>query len=320
MLLNHHHHHHLLFSHSLSSSSLSSSLRRRAAENTIRFCDSKTHQRRGNPLIIIKGLERRTCSGSISNALTTARNKRKKCSRIRVWTEDDPPGKPLVSTDDGDKKNNFEPNPEQFLLTSVTFYVVMTAFSQTGCTYLNIHPDLFAQIFVFNPDVATIWSVPLLLSLAMVLLVDERVEFVKEVKELMVDGVIPNVAPTGANGILMLSLGAGIGEEALFRGFLMPLLSNGILERGLGGTEVATYASLGVTSVIFGALHAITPAYQIWATLAGFLFGWEYLNDGLGSAMFTHCFYDFIAFAFIILLWGKPKQPSSSSSSEAGKE
>lgn len=314
MLLNHHHHH-LLFSHSLSSSSLSSSLRRRAAENTIRFCDSKTHQRRGNPLII-KGLERRTCS-SISNALTTTRNKRKKCSRMRLWTEDDPPGGEPETI-----KNNFEPNPEQFLLTSVTFYVVMTAFSQTGCTYLNIHPDLFAQIFVFNPDVATIWSVPLLLSLAMVLLVDERVEFVKEVKELMVDGVIPNVAPTGANGILMLSLGAGIGEEALFRGFLMPLLSNGILERGLGGTEVATYASLGVTSVIFGALHAITPAYQIWATLAGFLFGWEYLNDGLGSAMFTHCFYDFIAFAFIILLWGKPKQASSSSSSssEAGKE
>lgn len=318
MLLNHHHHH-LLFSHSLSSSSLSSSLRRRAAENTIRFCDSKTHQRRGNPLII-KGLERRTSCGvssSNGNALTTRRNKRKKYSRMRLWAEDDPPGGEPETI-----KNNFEPNPEQFLLTSVTFYVVMTAFSQTGCTYLNIHPDLFAQIFVFNPDMATIWSIPLLLSLAMVLLVDERVEFVKEVKELMVDGVIPNVAPTGANGILMLSLGAGIGEEALFRGFLMPLLSNGILERGLGGTEVATYASLGVTSVIFGALHAITPAYQIWATLAGFLFGWEYLNDGLGSAMFTHCFYDFIAFAFIILLWGKPKQPSSSSSSssEAGKE
>ena len=254
-------------------------------------------------------------SSSNGNALTTRRNKRKKYSRMRLWAEDDPPGGEPETI-----KNNFEPNPEQFLLTSVTFYVVMTAFSQTGCTYLNIHPDLFAQIFVFNPDVATIWSVPLLLSLAMVLLVDERVEFVKEVKELMVDGVIPNVAPTGANGILMLSLGAGIGEEALFRGFLMPLLSNGILERGLGGTEVATYASLGVTSVIFGALHAITPAYQIWATLAGFLFGWEYLNDGLGSAMFTHCFYDFIAFAFIILLWGKPKQPSSSSSSEAGKE
>ena len=318
MLLNHHHHH-LLFSRSLSSSSLSSSLRRRAAENTIRFCDSKTLQRRGNrnPLIR-KGLERRTSCGMSSsngNALTTRRTKRRKCSRMQLWTEDDPPGGEPETI-----KNNFEPNPEQFLLTSVTFYVVMTAFSQTGCTYLNIHPDLFAQIFVFNPDVATIWSVPLLLSLAMVLLVDERVEFVKEVKELMVDGVIPNVAPTGANGILMLSLGAGIGEEALFRGFLMPLLSNGILERGLGGTEVATYASLGVTSVIFGALHAITPAYQIWATLAGFLFGWEYLNDGLGSAMFTHCFYDFIAFAFIILLWGKPKQPSSSSSSEAGKE
>ena len=83
----------------------------------------------------------------------------------------------------------------------------------------------------------------------------------------------------------------------------MPFLSNGILERGLGGAEVATYASLGATSVIFGALHAITPAYQVWATTAGFLFGWEYLHDGLGSAMFTHHSLDFIAFAFIVLLW-----------------
>ena len=67
---------------------------------------------------------------------------------------------------------------------------------------------------------ATIWSIPLLLSLAVVLLVDEKVEFVKEVKEIMVDGVIPNViAYSSKIGILMLSLGAGIGEEALFRGF-----------------------------------------------------------------------------------------------------
>ena len=226
---------------------------------------------------------------------------------MNLWTEDDPPG-PLSEEE---TREYGEENPGQFLLTSVTFYIVMAAASQTGCDYLNIHPDLFAQIFVFNPDMATIWSIPLLLSLAVVLLVDEKVEFVKEVKEIMVDGVIPNVAPTGANGILMLSLGAGIGEEALFRGFLMPFLSNGILERGLGDAEVATYASLGATSVIFGALHAITPAYQVWATAAGFLFGWEYLHDGLGSAMFTHCFYDFIAFAFIVLLWGKPSSSSS---------
>ena len=262
----------------------------------------------GNPLIIKKWNHPSSdisFTGKNNNNNNRRRDQRSSStSRINLWTEDDPPG-PL---DEEDIKKYTEPNPEQFLLTSVTFYILMTAASQTGCDYLNIHPDLFAQVFVFNPDMATIWSIPLLLSLAVILLVDEKVEFVKEVKEMMVDGVIPNVAPNGANGILMLSLGAGIGEEALFRGFLMPLLSNGILERGLGGAEVATYASLGVTSVIFGALHAITPAYQIWATMAGFLFGWEYLNDGLGSAMFTHCFYDFIAFAFIILLWGKPKE------------
>ena len=87
---------------------------------------------------------------------------------------------------------------------------------QTGCDYLNIHPDLFAQIFVFNPDMATIWSIPLLLSLAVVLLVDEKVEFVKELKEIMVDGVIPNIGRRpAANGILMLSLGAGIERRSI---------------------------------------------------------------------------------------------------------
>ena len=250
---------------------------------------------------------RESALGIATRKMRTTRFERGRGGRVNLWTEDDPPG-PLSEEE---TREYGEENPGQFLLTSVTFYIVMAAASQTGCDYLNIHPDLFAQIFVFNPDMATIWSIPLLLSLAVVLLVDEKVEFVKEVKEIMVDGVIPNVAPTGANGILMLSLGAGIGEEALFRGFLMPFLSNGILERGLGGAEVATYASLGATSVIFGALHAITPAYQVWATAAGFLFGWEYLHDGLGSAMFTHCFYDFIAFAFIVLLWGKPSSSSS---------
>ena len=118
--------------------------------------------------------------------------------------------------------------------------------------------------------------------------------------------MIPNVAPTGANGILMLSLGAGIGEEALFRGFLMPFAFEwyfGERVRGRGSGDICEFR--GNVSHIWRVARDY-PAYQIWATLAGFLFGWEYLNDGLGSAMFTHCFYDFIAFAFIILLWGKP--------------
>ena len=55
-------------------------------------------------------------------------------------------------------------------------------------------------------------------------------------------------------------------------------------------------AALGATSVVFGALHAITPLYFVWATIAGGLFGTEYLAAGLVAAVLTHWLYDWIAF------------------------
>ena len=45
------------------------------------------------------------------------------------------------------------------------------------------------------------------------------------------------------------------------------------------------------------------PAYAVWATGAGFLFGLEYVRDGLGTAAFTHTLYDFLAFGFILVCW-----------------
>ena len=33
------------------------------------------------------------------------------------------------------------------------------------------------------------------------------------------------------------------------------------------------------------------------------LFGVEYINDGLGTAAFTHTVYDFLAFSFVLLSW-----------------
>lgn len=55
--------------------------------------------------------------------------------------------------------------------------------------------------------------------------------------------------------------------------------------------------------MLFGALHAITPAYAIWATWASVLFSLENIQDGLGTAMFTHTFYDFLAFLYVIIAW-----------------
>ena len=61
-------------------------------------------------------------------------------------------------------------------------------------------------------------------------------------------------------------------------------------------------AAVSVTSVTFGALHAVTPLYFLVATVAGVLFGGEYLVGGLSAAVVTHWAYDWIAFETTVLL------------------
>lgn len=60
-------------------------------------------------------------------------------------------------------------------------------------------------------------------------------------------------------------------------------------------------AAVAATSLVFGALHAITPLYFIWATVAGGLFGTEYLEAGLTAAVVTHWVYDWIAFEVALI-------------------
>jgi len=71
---------------------------------------------------------------------------------------------------------------------------------------------------------------------------------------------------------LTVGLGAGIGEEIMFRGVLYRLV-----EEGLG-----TWAALLVSALFFGAVHLNNPGATLWAGLAiaieaGILFGLIYL-------------------------------------------
>lgn len=82
---------------------------------------------------------------------------------------------------------------------------------------------------------------------------------------------------------LALGLAAGFGEEMLFRGVLQYELA-----ARLGET-----VSLGITSIIFGLLHAVTPAYAILATIASVYFGYLYQSAGnLAVPITTHALYD----------------------------
>ena len=193
--------------------------------------------------------------------------------------------------------------PMQFLLSSVAFYVIMGVGSQVAASFLGVHPDVLDGTRALNLDAASLWTVPLLLSLGFAITQADEYEFLGEVRDIFKVGVLPSLAPLGLPGVVALSLGAGIGEEAFFRGFLMPFL-DGAGTTALGIPEnVSSVVTLTGTSVFFGALHAITPAYFYWATGAGFLFGMEYLRDGLGTAMVTHAMYDFLAFGCILISW-----------------
>jgi membrane protease YdiL (CAAX protease family) len=82
--------------------------------------------------------------------------------------------------------------------------------------------------------------------------------------------------------IIILAAAAGIGEEVLFRGVL----------QGLAG--------IWITSLVFGALHALTPAYFILATGIGLYLG--FLQDHTGNLLVpitVHWLYDCVALVLL---------------------
>jgi membrane protease YdiL (CAAX protease family) len=91
-------------------------------------------------------------------------------------------------------------------------------------------------------------------------------------------------------GLAAISIAAGVGEELLFRGALQPLA-----ERWFGAA-----AGVLAVSVIFGALHALSRAYFLLATLVAIYLGWmvQYFDD-LIAPMVIHAAYDFVALAVL---------------------
>jgi membrane protease YdiL (CAAX protease family) len=86
-----------------------------------------------------------------------------------------------------------------------------------------------------------------------------------------------------------MSYGAGVGEETVFRGFLMPVARN------LTGSD---WIANGISSTVFAAAH-ISSDYQY--PVAQFLFGtyvaWlsQYRNWTLAEGIFIHTWWDTIS-------------------------
>ncbi len=97
--------------------------------------------------------------------------------------------------------------------------------------------------------------------------------------------LLGSTIPTlSAIDIVLLSIAAGIGEELFFRGMLQ------------------SYIGIFGAAMIFGLLHALTPAYFVLATAIGLYFGYLYEStNNLLIPMIGHAAYD--VFAVYLLKW-----------------
>lgn len=82
--------------------------------------------------------------------------------------------------------------------------------------------------------------------------------------------------------IVLISCAAGIGEEIFFRGMMQ------------------SFIGVWWAAVVFGLLHALTPAYFIIATAVGIWLGLLYqFSDNLLVPMVAHAAYDIFALNFL---------------------
>ncbi|MEM9014813.1 MAG: CPBP family intramembrane glutamic endopeptidase [Pseudomonadota bacterium] len=90
--------------------------------------------------------------------------------------------------------------------------------------------------------------------------------------------------------IVILSVGAGVCEELLFRG---------VVQGGL--TSVATLPlAIILASLLFGLLHFSSLLFAVIATAIGIYLGVLYaITDNLITPMITHGLYDALAFCYI---------------------
>jgi hypothetical protein len=107
------------------------------------------------------------------------------------------------------------------------------------------------------------------------------------------------VASQGVIGRVVMSFGAGVYEETVFRLGLMAGLA-ALFERGFGfRRSVAMLAGLGLSSVAFSAMHHIPPygdpftvGVFTFRVLAGACFGLLFWYRGFAVAVYTHALYD----------------------------
>ena len=111
--------------------------------------------------------------------------------------------------------------------------------------------------------------------------------------------VIQFLGGVSLTGFALISLLAGVGEEALFRGFLQTFI-------GLHSTELT---GLILASLLFGLAHAVSRTYALIAAIIGVYLGLLYIGTGsIIAPIVCHAVYDFVALVILSRSTSTPGQ------------
>jgi len=101
--------------------------------------------------------------------------------------------------------------------------------------------------------------------------------------------------------LLAISILAGVGEEAFFRG---------LLQQAVAGPAGDIAAVLAV-SALFGLAHFLSPAYALFAAILSIPFGVLYVQSGnIVVPMVAHAVYDYAALHYGLRHWNGRSSPA----------
>ncbi|MGY8731540.1 MAG: CPBP family glutamic-type intramembrane protease [Pirellulales bacterium] len=142
-------------------------------------------------------------------------------------------------------------------------------------------------------------TIPMLLSIVLTAMVPWRP--LVELRELVQTKLAPFFRGMPSWALFLIAMGAGFGEEWLFRGFGV----QGIdwLLPDAWSPEMVRWTAILIVALVFGALHALTPMYFFLTFAMGIYFGYlVLLTDSLLPAVVAHGLYDYIALLYIMRL------------------
>lgn len=140
-------------------------------------------------------------------------------------------------------------------------------------------------------------TIPMLLSIVLTALVPWRPLI--ELRELVQTKLAPFFRGMPSWALFLIALGAGLGEEWLFRGF--GIQGVGWLLPDVWSPLMVQWTAILIVALIFGGLHALTPMYFLLTFVMGIYFGYlVLLTESLLPAVVAHGLYDYIALLYIM--------------------